>query len=134
MTSYRNWQAIKPRVLRKINQTISAFDRISPCLFFLREVILVDSMAVEVDGRTGFACVLKLSKDHVKMAIGAKYVRHPDINYRDWLNDMLPHIIAHEWVHLEQIRDNRNLTERGVEVRARNLITNLQAESIKKRV
>lgn len=134
MTIFRNAKLIKPQVLRKISHTINTLDQLSPCQFLLKEVILVNSIAIEIDGQCGFACVFKLRQDrgNAKMAIGAKYVCQPDISYRDWLNGMLPHIIAHEWVHLEQIRDGKNLSERGVEVRTRNLVTKIRSKQIRK--
>jgi hypothetical protein len=39
----------------------------------------------------------------------------------EWLAEMLPTTIAHEWAHYEQYRDGKPVQERGVVVRARSL-------------
>lgn len=54
---------------------------------------------------------------HDPKPIVVKVAGHPDIPF-----EHVADTICHEIVHVEQVRDGREVTERGVKVRARNLV------------
>lgn len=81
------------------------------------EVIVVPAPAVSrPDGACGFGGFAP--------ADGRIYLagqRPPDVSSAAW-QDLVAETLCHELAHYEQWRDGRELTERGVAVRARNLL------------
>ena len=83
-------------------------------------VMVVPSVVVEgPDGGCGWG--LFAARDG-KPVIYLPGFRADEITDREWRRSMLPQVLAHEWAHYEQWTRGKPVQERGVKVRARNLL------------
>jgi len=89
------------------------------------EIHLVPSATVQAveNGGTGFAAFgVRNSKPMIY--VGCKWLpsfAKDGVTREEWA-EQLKISLAHEWAHMEQYRDGRPLTERGVHVRAKSLL------------
>ena len=111
----------RPDAVRVIRETARALARVSPETAKLR--IRIAPAPCVTNGRGfGWGAFDDPPGEVLRPTSYIAGEKPDDIGDEDWLSDMLPHVLAHEWAHYEQWRDGKPVRERGVEARARELL------------
>lgn len=102
-----------------VRETAWGLSRVSPDPHDVL-VKMVPGMSIFAEGRHGFG-TFHLG-DGGRPIIHVAGERPHDLDEAEWLGDMLPSTVAHEWAHYEQFRDGKPIQKRGVVVRTRTLL------------
>jgi len=111
-------ESTDPDALTVVRSLAISLDAVSPATHDIEITVVPAPVVTDGDG-FGFAAFY-IDDGRPKMCIAGEKV--DEITRDDWLADMLPSDVAHEWAHYEQWRDGRPVQERGVAVRARTLL------------
>jgi len=120
------WMAITlkfiPPVSAKVRATIKSFIEIVPEVIRLEHdlrVTVLPEAIIRVENDAAFGGFYPGPGPSIVLAGSPE--KASGISIEEWCGCVL-HILSHELAHYEQFRDGKELTERGVEVRAKSIL------------